>query len=440
MQRFCSPFRLRRRDARAGFTVVELTVSLLVLLVVMLGMLSLFDFANRLSGVQTNVTEMQQSLRVAQQDAMRAIRMAGRGPIPLAQPPAGVAVAVWDQVPAGTRIGGGGTPLVVPGTDILTVRGVFSSVYQVNAANAAAFNLQPVPGGFTGTVVVEDRTPSSIPQDLTTLRDAVLAAQEDATRPRERLVLVTPQNAEIWLIAALDPAGSSVTTTQATLAFTAVPAAVGADDPAYFDMPSLSPKIKSLTADVTSVAYVGILEEHRFYVRELFEKAPNGTQDAAHRFSRARVFPGTDRPWRGRGDPPGVADKDHPSWTIGVADNIMDLQVALAFDSPRGGGSMGDDFNETGDDDRIYESADGTNDDWLYNDNQAFVPAQWADQQLYFIRLTTLARTDRRDSGYQSPQLVRLENHDLTASRFNARTDRMFRYRPLETVIDMRNL
>ena len=101
---------------------------------------------------------------------------------------------------------------------------------------------------------------------------------------------------------------------------------------------------------------------------------------------------------------------------------------------------MGDDGNDVGNDDRIFESADGRDDDWLFNDNQPVVPLDWAGQQLCFIRLTTLARTDRRDNWYQSPVLVRLENHDLTGSRFNNRTDRMFRYRPLETLIDMRNL
>lgn len=114
--------------------------------------------------------------------------------------------------------------------------------------------------------------------------------------------------------------------------------------------------------------------------------------------------------------------------------------MALAFDSPRGGGRMTDDDNSIGDDDRIFESEDGANDDWLYNDAQPVDPIQWASQQLYFIRLTTLGRTDRRDPGYQAPELVQLEDHDLTTSRFNNRTDRMFRYRPLQTLIDMRNL
>lgn len=430
--------RFSHRSRRAGgFTVIELTISMLVLTVVLLGMLSLFDFTNRLSVVQTNVADMQQSLRIAQQDVVRTVRMAGRGPIPLAQPPAGIAAAVWDQVPNGTRIGGDGTPLVVPGTDILTVRGIFGSpVYQVNAARDDSFEIKKEPGGFSGKVIVEGATPTSIAQNLAALDDAVRSGKEDPTRPRERLVLVSAQSSDIWVIAALDPVKSTVTATQAELFFTSVPA----DDPVYFDMSSISPKVTDVEKDIPTVAYVGVLEEHRFYVRQIFDTAPNGTQDAASRFSRARVFPGTDRPWRGRGDAPGVLDPDHPSWSMDVADNIMDLQVALAFDSPRGGGRMTDDGNDTGDDDRIYESADGTNDDWLFNDNQVVDPAQWANQQLYFIRLTTLARTDRRDAGYQSPQLVKLENHDLTTSRFNNRTDRMFRYRPLQTIIDMRNL
>ena len=136
----------------------------------------------------------------------------------------------------------------------------------------------------------------------------------------------------------------------------------------------------------------------------------------------------------------GVDDAAHASWRLDIADNIFDLQVALAFDSPRGGGRIRDDLNGTGDDDRIFESADGLNDDWLFNDGEVVAPLDWANQTLYFVRLTTLARTDRRDPLYRSPLLERLEDHDLASSRFNIQSDRSFRYRPLETLIDMRNL
>lgn len=183
--------------------------------------------------------------------------------------------------------------------------------------------------------------------------------------------------------------------------------------------------------DFGAVAFVGVLEEHRFYIRQEFKTAPNGTQDLASMFTRARVYPGTDLPWRGPDDDDDVEDDAHPSWRVDVADNIVDLQVALGFNTPNGGSG----------DSHLFESADGVDDDWLYNNIDEADPSTWVgDHRLLFIRLTTLARTDRRDTWYQSPPLVRVEDHDLTTSQFNSETDRMFRYRPLQTFIDMRNL
>ena len=416
----------------AGFTVVELAVSLLVMVVVTLGMLALFDFSNRLSSVQTNVSEMQQSQRIAQQEVIRTVRMAARGPVPLGLPPVGMSVAMWSQVPVGTRIGGSGTPEVLEGTDVLTVRGVFSSpVYQVNASRPNVFAVQTVDGGYTGFVDIANLTPSSIPQDLQSLKDALDSANQNPAKPRERLLLVSARNLDVWSIVALNPTNSTADATSAHLVFASLPA----DDPAYFDFPTIA-----APSTLGAVAFVGILEEHRFYVRRAFKTAPNGTQDLASMFSHARVFPGTDRPWRGLNDDMSVGDNNHQSWKIDIADNIVDFQVALGFDSPRGGGRISDDQNHTGDDDRIYESADGQNDDWLYNDSQAVVPTQWANLPPYFIRLTTLARTDRRDKDYKSLLLDHLEDHDLAASRYNTGTDRMFRYRPLQTLVDLRNL
>lgn len=434
---FCRSSRRRSRGLAhaAGFTVMELAVSMLVLVVVLLGMLSLFDFANRLSHVQTNVADMQQALRIAQQDAVRTIRMAGRGPLPLGLPPTGLAVSVRNNVAAGSRIGGTGTPEVLPGSDVLTVRGVFSTpIYQVNSSRPGSFSILTMKAGkpATGQVVVESSTPTAIPQDLAALRTAV------EKRIPEALLLVSPRDASLYAVVQLDPSTSNIGNPDSfTIGFTILGTG-GSDD--YSDEYGLLSRGGAYPADLTSVAFVSILEEHRFYVRQRFETAPNGTQDVVPRMSRARVFPNTEEPWRGPDDDPGDDNAEHPSWQQDVADNIVDLQVALAFDTPRGGGAMTDDDNDTGDDDRIFESADGLNDDWLYNDTQVVNPVQWANQQLYYIRLTTLARTDRRDPQFQSPQLVSIEDHDLTGSRFNDRTDRMFRYRPLQTLIEMRNL
>ena len=409
----------------AGFTVIELTISLLVMVVVMLGMLALFDFSNKLSHVQTNLADMQQSQRVAQQDVIRTIRMLGRGPIPLGSAANGVGISVWDQVPEDTHIGGDGSEPVVPGTDIVTVRGVFSSpVYQINALAPGTYAIQTEDGGASsGYVEVSSMSPTSIPQDLQALKDAV-----NSDKP-ERLVLVSARNLDRWSIVAIDPdspdnivSADSVRVAFKTLSDLADPP----PPPEHFVMPTGDdPK------DFGAVAFVGVLEEHRFYIRQEFKTAPNGTQDLASMFTRARVYPGTDLPWRGPDDDDDVEDDAHPSWRVDVADNIVDLQVALGFNTPNGGSG----------DSHLFESADGVDDDWLYNNIDEADPSTWVgDHRLLFIRLTTLARTDRRDTWYQSPPLVRVEDHDLTTSQFNSETDRMFRYRPLQTFIDMRNL
>lgn len=404
-----------------GFTVAELAVSLLVTIVLLLGVLALFDFSNRLSRVQTNVADMQQSLRVSLQDTVRMVRMAGRGGLPLGPVPSGTAMAVQDNVPAGTRIGGGSTPLIVQGTDVITVRGVFRNpIWQVNSANPASFNLTTVAGApVRGTVQVATSTPTGIPQDLSALRNAVLSGVAEA------LVLVSPRDAAVYAVVELNPATSDVNTNPNlyTIGFTITG---GSKTASYLPLS----RGGGWPADLTNAAFVGLLEELRYYVRD----DPGGP-----RLARAQVFPGTQLPWRADSDP-AVPNDAHPSWSQDIADNILDLQIALGFDTPQGGGAMTDDENGSGNDDRIFEAANGQNDDWLYNDTQPFNAPTWNGPPLYFVRFSVLARTDRRDPQYQAPRLAWVEDHDLTTSAHNQRTERMYRRRVLETLIDMRNL
>lgn len=408
-----------------GFTVVELAISLLVTVVLILGVLALFDFANRLSRVQSNVSDMQQSLRVSLQSAVRMVRMAGRGGLPLGTVPSGLGLAVRNNVPAGTLIGGPLTPPVLEGTDVVTVRGVFSApLWQVNSADPASFTLvNGVGGPVAGTVRIGAATPTGILQDRDALREAVTNGVPEA------LVLVSPRDAAIYAVVELDPATSVANGPgDWTIGFRI---AGGTHTAGYLPLSSGG----GWPADLTSAAFVGMLEEYRFYVRDERE----GAADMAPRFSRARVFPGTQAPHRNDNLPLAEPEK-HASWSQDIADNILDLQVALGFDTPQGGGAMTDDEGDAGDDDRIFESADGQNDDWLYNDGQAFNPAAWNGRQLYFVRLSVLARTDRRDPQYSSPRVTRIEDHDLTATAVNQRTERMYRRRLLQTLIDMRNL
>ncbi|MFL6235063.1 MAG: PilW family protein, partial [Thermoanaerobaculia bacterium] len=168
-----SESRIQSRGQR-GFTLVEVTVSLIVTVIVLLGVLALFDFSNRLTRVQTNISDMQQSLRVAQSDSVRLIRMAGRGGLPVGNPPTGMAVAVQNNVTDGTTVGGGATPEAVPGSDVLTIRGVLSSsVYQINANAALTLNPPSPAAPVSGSLQLSSVAPSGVPQDLTAITDAV---------------------------------------------------------------------------------------------------------------------------------------------------------------------------------------------------------------------------------------------------------------------------
>src|ERR1700719_3211601 len=65
-----------------GFSLLEVVVATMITVEVILAALALFDFHNKLARVQGQVTDMQQSLRVAQYDMVRFAREAGRGGFP----------------------------------------------------------------------------------------------------------------------------------------------------------------------------------------------------------------------------------------------------------------------------------------------------------------------------------------------------------------------
>ena len=186
--------RLLRGSRQRGFTLIEVTVSLIVTIIVLLGVLALFDFSNKLTRVQTNISDMQQSLRVAQSDSVRLIRMAGRGGLPVGNLPNGMAVAVRNNVGKNVgdvlTIGDAGTPEVVHGSDVLTIRGVFSTpIYQINAsAGTAAFTPPSAAAPTSGTLHILANTPTGIPQDLAAIKDAI----GPPGRP-EALILVSAQ-------------------------------------------------------------------------------------------------------------------------------------------------------------------------------------------------------------------------------------------------------
>ncbi|MGD2116106.1 MAG: PilW family protein [Acidobacteriota bacterium] len=396
------------RATEAGYTLLEAIVAVSLLLMVLAGVLTLFDFNNKIAKAQVNVAEMQQSLRVAQAGMIRNVRMAGRGGLPVFRQasaggyagmllPEGPAVGVANNVDAGVKIGGDDDAVVVEGTDVLTVRGVLSTpMYQLNPAGGG--NIQGAEAAGEGELVINAKSPTGVPQDLQALKDAV-----DSGLP-EALLLVSAASDRIQAVVEL--IGGNVTDEQATLNFRITG---GTHTEEYLD---LSPQ-GAFPPNLRTVTAVGILEEYRYYVRDV---------DPAPRLSRARLYPGT-----------GTAYADDASnLRADIADNILDLQVALGVDRNA---------------DEVVTDNEDDADDWLFNaagDSPADT-AVWNQpgQPLYYVRISTLARTDRLDPRYVSPPIAAIEDRVYDEPETPAQADRLdrsYRRRLLQTVVDLRNL
>jgi len=440
-------------SAQDGFTLVELLVALAVTVIVVLGILMLFDFNNKLTRVQTNVADMQQSERIAQYDMVRMARMAGRGGLPVsaAAPPgnsaallpAGSGVRVLNNAPANTFLvaGDNTTPKVLAGTDVLTLRGAFSTpIYQLAFTNPAAFTMTG-PGTPTTTTATGGRlqlcnlTPTGTAQDLTTLTALIDLAAAGKVR-KEALILVSPVDDGIYSIVSLDPTTS--TKVAATCATGGVTLAFNSDrtDPQVILYRALypAPATGNLNSGLTSIAYVGLLEEYRYYVREDHAISGNAASDLTPVLSRARFYPGTDQAYAA----------DNTNLKQDIADGILDLQIAFGIDAD-------------GDGQLLEDLANAKNDEWLGND----IADTPITGDLKAIRISTLARTNRRDPAYvpavsgtaaEKHLISNVEDHvysttDINdpvngydAANFQGSMGRLYRRRVLQTVVNIRNL
>jgi hypothetical protein len=332
-------------------------------------------------------------------------------------------------------IAGPGSQPVVTGSDVLIVRGAFSNpVYQVSSG---FLTLDRV--GGTGSIFIPATVPTAtgiggIPQHL----DA-LAAAKTAGIP-EALLLVSPVNDSIYAVVELDPMNSTVAPLGVTVVFkfTGTSGMGGIRTNNYN---ALSPG-GVFPANLTTVSTISIVEEYRIYVRSVSNNPPGGGASAEDKaaaltpkLSRARVFPNSDVPW----GPPSPGVDNTPNLKTDVADDVTDLQVALGFDSALGGGTMRGHIKSTL---GIVDTADA-NDDWLFN-SAGDIPinniGNWDSAALYYVRLSTLVRTDRPDPKYTAPAVIGIEDNSYTGSAFNVGKNLMFRRRLLQTVVDVRSL
>jgi Tfp pilus assembly protein PilW len=426
-----------RGRGERGFTIIEMTVALFITAEVILAGLALFDFHNKLARVQTQITDMQQSLRVAQYDMVRLTRMAGRGSFPaIVTSSAGTS---WGAVSVRNNVGGAisdqiaigyaGSPLAVDGSDILTLRGVFSTpMFTVNNVNAASFTISPSSPttARTGTVVVCAYSSTGVQQNIQTLISLVNA--EVASGQTDALIMTSPRADSAYAVVELNPATSVVNTNQASCTTPAwvtsapVPNGVvlgftitGDTLAQSFQALSNTTSNQGLPASMTSVAWVGVLEEWRYYVRQDYVVPGNTASDPSPHLSRARMYPGTEVPYQSN-----AANLQND-----VADNVMDLQVSLGVDSNADG--------------IIEENTPPNNaDEWLGNASGDTLTPQ---SPLREVRISTLAKTGNRDFQYHGPLLTSIEDHTFTAAAFpNTTAGRAYRYRLLQTVVGLRNL
>jgi type II secretory pathway pseudopilin PulG len=355
----------RRRSASssaAGFTLIEALVAFAITALVIVGVLEMFNLQNKIAVAQRHVTDMQQSIRVAQYDMVRLARMAGRGGLPTRQPaqalPDGLGVAIQPDAAANTHLIAGDTssPKILEGTDVLRLRGVFSTpIYQVAYAVPASFQLTdpltpgaPDPRTATGgTIEICSRSHSGVPQDLAPLNALIQEAATDATKARpEALVLVSPLADTVYAVVELDPVGSTQVVTSCasgsgvTLRFKSDPAEQRV---ASYRALSPAPVGENMHSALTKVGYVGVLEEYRFFIREEW-RAGAGTSQLSPILTRARFFPGTDEPYAAN-----TAELE-----VDVADDIIDFQVAMGIDADANGVV-------------VEDPADRDNDEWMGN-------------------------------------------------------------------------
>ena len=358
---------MNRRN-QEGFTLVELLVSLAVTAVLILGVLATFDLSSRVNRVQMSVADLQQSMRIAQNEVVKLSRMAGRGGLSANQ-----AVVLTNNVASGTKlVSTVDASEILEGTDVVRLRGVITgSLYQIEYLDGGVFTA-PDASGDGGKVTVIDHA-AGVPQDIDDV-DGLEYALKNAKAGEETLLLVTPF--DTYFVATVT-------------SMTEKPDVKGTYD-------GLEITFKANTANgglggvppvsQTAVAYLGILEEYAFYVRK------DGT-GASPKLARARLTPGMGTAYLDK-------DNDEKKYaTLDIADNIMDLQAVSTFVTPGLG--------------------------------------------LPDLRITTLARSDRRDPGkYLGPLLpATLEDHAYsTAHTYNSDSQRRYRWRVVRSNVDMRNL
>ena len=485
-----------------GFSLIEVLITLLIFSTITVGLLVVFDSSSRLARSQTQLAAMQQNQRIGQSEIVRFAKMAGLGGLPLSRIqlteeqltnstrqykdfgmfPRGYALEVINEVPEGRKIDslaadGGVEDVVLAGSDVLIVRGVFTTpIYYMEPprviSNGVGCNpaapLSPIvlclagdrrslQGVMTigGKIRVSGKHFQDFPQEIEIL-SARLKSAYDATLP-EAFILRDTLNPNAYVVAAFDHA--SVNDENELDLFKCTDTGLPLNDDANPNCLSFPLKIvrgdsvEERYADVMSgtglatgsgftllastpgespdkdveipsrIGSIGLLEEYRFYISD-------NDDDNRKMLKRARFLPGTETEIE----------------TVVVADNVIDLQLAIGGDADDFGdtpeyGQITDDgsdvdevlFNAQGDhsgspEDPTYASPPNANIDVWYD------PAI----EYHFLRVNTVVQADSRDLRFQAPELTFIE--DFIRTDYNSQEQRQYQRRWLQTIVELRNL
>ncbi len=486
-----------KSSRQGGFSLVELLVSIVIMAEILVGLLIIFDSSSRLARNQTHLAGLQQSMRVGQSELVRFTRMAGLGGLPVTllnlpvgQPDSnntvyglmgtfpqwGFAVAIDNNVAIGTTVGG---DPVLTGSDVLTLRGVFSTpMYYIDPPLDVTGWVNS--NQFDGTVTVVRRTRVTgrswwgYPQDLDQLAERLRAAKT-ATLP-VALMLRDTANPNAYVVAAFDTdtedswldsddcpnvdvhdsmaSGPNSGHVPQCIKFKVIldpdqnpmagPGAAYGDLTTGTSLRSLGdfghggttllvdPGPPEVKVEVpTNIGSVGLLEEYRLFVRQEWEVPGDATTHLTPVLSRASFLPGTDTALE----------------RVDIADNLLDLQVAVAADVD-GDGEILDRSETDGIDEILFNAAgdtvtagdDSTPPVYTAPQGSGVTAETWYDTSLefHFLRINTLVQARFPDANHRAPELATIEDHDQSAN--NSDSDLRYHRRWLRTSIELRNL
>ncbi|MEM7351210.1 MAG: prepilin-type N-terminal cleavage/methylation domain-containing protein [Acidobacteriota bacterium] len=467
--------RVKGASRQAGFSLVELLVSLVIMAEILIGLLIVFDSSARLAREQTHVAELQQSQRVAQAELIRFAKRAGHGGLPVTMlnlptgqpnntspiyetfgtfPLSGYALALRNNVDPATIIGvvnpgasDQGDDDVLPGSDVLIVRGVLTTpMYYVDPPIDIENWVDTSTDVFAGQITLPERARTSgrsfwdYPQDIDELSDRLLDAKTDSEPVA--LIMRDTVNPNAYVIAAFDFAN----TTNADLTPEDCPNLDVHDDTDTSDIPDciqfnilLDPDeagYGSSYADLSTGTSLIAGESNRTTLTvspgppavELELPTKIGSIGLLEEY---RFFVRTE--WEVPGDTttrltpvlsrasffPGT---DEMIDRVDIADNVLDLQISMAADADAiGTAGYGLITDENDDSDEI-----------LFNDPGDTVSASaprnytapvgtpgaaqdtWYDTDLefHYLRINTLVQGRFVDRDYVGPNLVEIEDQN----------------------------